>query len=134
MCLYLSGLGAEVRVVFIDGDDFEPRNAERMAFSQCGNKASVVRDDLEPLVGEAPITLVAVEQFVTPDNISQLLREGDVVMLCVDNHATRKLVAEHCARRLEDVCLISGGNDGVGTRSCRWMRRSAHVSQPRVRA
>jgi hypothetical protein len=50
---------------------------------------------------------------VTPENLDRLIREGDVVMLAVDNHATRKLVAEHC-EKLPDVCLISGGNDGVG--------------------
>jgi len=35
------------------------------------------------------------------------------VLLCVEIHATRKLVADHCAV-LADVCLISAGNDGVG--------------------
>ena len=34
----------------------------------------------------------------------------------MDNHATRKLVSDHC-RRLRDVVLISGGNDGVETDS-----------------
>src|SRR5262249_6226658 len=38
----------------------------------------------------------------------------DIVILAVDNHATRKIVNDHCAAKLEDVCLISGGNDGVG--------------------
>jgi len=36
------------------------------------------------------------------------------VLLAVDNHATRELVARHCAQRLSNVCLISGGNDGIG--------------------
>ena len=35
------------------------------------------------------------------------------MLLAVDNHATRKLVSEFCSG-LDDVLLISGGNDGVG--------------------
>jgi hypothetical protein len=34
------------------------------------------------------------------------------VLLCVDNHATRKLVSDHCGT-LPSVALFSGGNDGV---------------------
>jgi len=42
---------------------------------------------------------------------------GDIVVLAVDNHATRKLVTDHCAERLRDVCLVSGGNDGIEERA-----------------
>jgi hypothetical protein len=114
LVMYLAALNVPVRVVLIDGDEFEPRNSERMFFSHCGNKASVVQGDIAAMLGEAPITLLAVEQFVTANNIGQLIHDGDIVLLAVDNHATRKLVAEHCAHHLDDVCLISGGNDGVG--------------------
>lgn len=114
LVMYLAALDLPVRVVFVDGDEFEPQNAERMFFSRFGNKASVVQEDLAPMLGDAPITLAAVEQFVTPENIAGLLHDGDLVMLAVDNHATRKLVAQHCAHDLSDVCLISAGNDGVG--------------------
>jgi hypothetical protein len=114
LTMYLAVLDVPVRLVLIDGDEFEPKNAERMFFSRCGNKAAVVRSDLEPLLGDAPITLTAVEEFVTPENVGRLLHDGDVVLLAVDNHATRRLVAQHCANELADVCLISAGNDGIG--------------------
>jgi hypothetical protein len=110
---FLAALPASSRLVLIDGDDFEPRNAERMLFRACGNKAAVVRDELMPFVEESPLTLLAVEEFIAPDNLDRLVAEGDLVLLAVDNHATRKLVAEHCCS-LDDVCLVSGGNDGVG--------------------
>jgi hypothetical protein len=113
LVLFLAALAEPVRLVLVDGDEFEPKNAARMFFSSYGNKAEVVRDDLLDVIGDAPVTLSSVGEYVTPENIGQLLRSGDVVFLCVDNHATRKLVAEHCAA-LDDVCLISGGNDGVG--------------------
>lgn len=114
LLLFLGASGAAMRVVFIDGDAFETRNAERMAFSRPGNKAGVVADDLAPLVADSNLLLSTVEEYVTPDNLVRLIHERDTVLLAVDNHATRQLVGEYCGLELDDVCLISGGNDGVG--------------------
>lgn len=113
LLMYLAARDEPSRVVLIDGDVFEPRNAERMFFSRDGNKAEVVAEDLDPLLGDAAVTLSGVPEFVTPANLDRLIHDGDLVLLAVDNHATRKLVGEHCAT-LANVCLISGGNDGVG--------------------
>jgi molybdopterin/thiamine biosynthesis adenylyltransferase len=44
--------------------------------------------------------------------VAGIVDEGDVVFSCVDNHATRKLLSDRC-EGLDDVVLISGGNDGV---------------------
>ena len=51
---------------------------------------------------------------MTPDNIERLIHGGDIVILAVDNHATRKLASDFCTESRDDICLISGGNDGVG--------------------
>jgi hypothetical protein len=111
--MFLASLGPGVRLVLVDGDAFEPSNATRMFFSDHGNKADVTRADLLPRFADSPLSLIAVPEYVSTDNLGRLVREGDVVVLCVDNHATRKLVNDHCGG-LADVCLISGGNDGVG--------------------
>ena len=119
---FLAASEVDTQLVLIDGDAFEPRNADRMLFSSCGNKAAVVRDELLPFVEGTRLVMAAVEEFTDSANLPQLIAEGDVVLLAVDNHATRKLVADHCAS-LDDVCLISGGNDGVGEdASGRWSR------------
>jgi len=110
---YLASLDHPQRVVLIDGDIFEARNAARMLFSHCGNKASVVRSDLLDLLPDSSLTLTSIEEYVSRDNLPRLVHAGDVVLLAVDNHATRKLVGDYCAE-LDDVCLISGGNDGIG--------------------
>ena len=120
--LFLASLGSEVRLVLIDGDSFEPSNASRMFFGACGKKATVTRDELLPRFAESSLSLVAIAEYMTADNIGRLVQEGDLVILTVDNHATRKLVNEHCAG-LGDVCLISGGNDGVGTDGSGIVRR-----------
>lgn len=113
LAAFLAAAAEPTRMVLVDGDAFEPRNAERMLFSRCGNKAAVVRDDLLECVETESLTIAAVEEYASPENLERLVVDGDVVLLCVDNHATRKRVSDHC-RTLRDVCLISAGNDGVG--------------------
>ena len=112
--LFLASLGRNVRLVMIDGDAFEPSNTSRMHFSAFGNKATVLRQDLLPRFQDSRLSIFAVGEYLTEANIGRLIQEGDIVLLAVDNHATRKLVGEFCATK-RDICLISGGNDGVET-------------------
>lgn len=98
--------GTEISL--IDGDTFEERNRERQAFIEEGKKASITaaayRDEYPSLTfWDNPV-------YVDDDNVVQLIRENDVVVLCVDNHKTRKLVSER-AEELKNVTVISGGND-----------------------
>jgi hypothetical protein len=123
--LFLASLGSEVRLVLVDGDAFEFSNSTRMLFGAYGNKAAVVREELLPRFSESSLSLVAIEEFVTPGNVDRLIRDGDIVLLTVDNHATRKLVNDHCAQ-LDAVCLISGGNDGVGKDAAGTHRRGTY--------
>lgn len=115
--LFLASLDANARLVLVDGDAFEASNATRMFFGASGNKAEVVRSDLLRYLGDAAIRIEAIGEYVTPANLDVLIQEDDIVLLAVDNHATRKLVSDFCSSRREDVCLISGGNDGVGADS-----------------
>jgi molybdopterin/thiamine biosynthesis adenylyltransferase len=114
--MFLASLGRPVRLVLIDGDNFEPANATRMQFSRPGNKAEVLRDEVRPSLADTQVSVIAVPEFVTPENIGRLVREGEIILAAVDNHATRKLLSDHCGT-LRDVCLMSAGNDGVGTDS-----------------
>ena len=59
---------------------------------------------------EGGFAIQAIAAYVTPDNVGLVVREGDLVLLAVDNHPTRALVDRHIAG-LSDVTLISGGND-----------------------
>lgn len=120
--VFLASLESDVRFVLIDGDEFEFSNATRMIFGDYGNKARVIKDELLPRFEDSNLSLLTVEDFVTPDNVGQLIHTGDIVLLAVDNHATRKLVNDHCAT-LEAVALFSGGNDGVGPDSSGKVRR-----------
>ena len=92
----------------IDGDEFEARNQERQAFDELGNKAEVTQrtyaDEYRNLM------FIAHSTYLTEDNIVFHIRDNDVIFCCVDNHSTRKIVIERC-QELDDVVLISGGND-----------------------
>jgi hypothetical protein len=123
--LFLASLGGGTRLVFIDGDSFEPSNASRMFFGACGNKAVVTRDELLPRFADSNLSIVAIEEYLMADNIGRLIQPEDFVLLTVDNHATRKLVNDHC-EGLSDVCLITGGNDAVGQDSAGVVRRGTY--------
>lgn len=105
---YLSYVDDYCEVTVIDGDDYEERNRERQRFSDLGNKAEETVGILKGAFSK--VHFRAKGEFVTEDNIIMMIREGDVVFMCVDNHATRKLVSERCSE-LDDVLLISGGNN-----------------------
>ena len=105
---YLSYGEDNIEITVFDGDQFEERNKERQRFSACENKASHTVGVLKEQFPK--IHFRAKGEYLTPDNIITSIREGDVVFLCVDNHATRKLVSDRC-QELDNVTLISGGND-----------------------
>jgi molybdopterin/thiamine biosynthesis adenylyltransferase len=125
LALFLASFNEEARLVFIDGDSFEPANSLRMFFGEFGNKARVTAESLVPYFAHSRLTIVPVEEYVTPKNVRRLIRPGDHVFLTVDNHATRHLVNGHCAR-LANVCLISGGNDPAGPDSTGLQRRGTY--------
>lgn len=105
---YSSYTDDRVEVTVIDGDAFEERNRERQKFNSCGNKAEHTVEMMKESFPQ--VHFRAKGEYVTDSNVITTIRENDVVFLCVDNHATRKLVSERCSE-LDNVTLISGGND-----------------------
>lgn len=122
---YLVGLAVTARVVLIDGDEFEHGNETRMSVRRFfQNKAAALADTLGAACRGTQVTVLPVQEYVRTDNLDRVIHSGpgESVLLCVDNHATRKLVGDHC-ERLDDVCLVSGGNDGVGPDSSGYVRQ-----------
>jgi molybdopterin/thiamine biosynthesis adenylyltransferase len=108
LCRYLSELKDEVMVTLIDGDMFEPKNENRQEFSGFGNKAEVLAAELADRYSKLGISGKA--WYITAENAYVAINKGDIVFCCVDNHATRSVVSERC-QELEDMVLISGGNE-----------------------
>jgi len=98
----------EVEVTVIDGDTYEEKNRARQEFGECGPKSTTT---VERLRDQFPrVTFKDQPEFVDEANVVRLIREGDIVLLCVDNHKSRKIVSDR-AVELRNVTVISGGND-----------------------
>jgi len=107
VCRYVAHKAPHAHILLMDGDTFEPRNRERQAFAEVGNKADVKVRELKGLHPE--LMLTAVPEFITADNAYLYIPDGSIVFCCPDNHATRKVISDHCVS-LTDTLLISGGN------------------------
>ncbi len=98
-------------VYAVDGDSFEESNRGRQYFERLGPKAVVLAEGLDGAYGDR-VTVVPVPEYITSQRARFAISDGDVVFCTPDNHATRRVVESRC-RRLRDVALFSGGNDGV---------------------
>jgi len=95
-------------VTFVDGDKYEIKNLERQNFKGGGFKASNQKDKYDKIYPS--IEFKDFNEYITEHNISDIIQEGDLIFLCVDNHSTRKTVNEFC-KKLKNMILISGGNE-----------------------
>jgi len=94
-------------LVLVDGDAYEPSNRTRQVFPDSAigmNKAEALAEVYRGL------TVQGVGDYLTEANVATVIRDGDAVLLAVDNHWTRFVVDQHLAT-LDEVTLISGGND-----------------------
>lgn len=108
---FLASIRATCPVWLLDGDSYEESNRSRALFQSYGNKATVKAAELSALARGGP-AIVPVPRYVTPRNVRRLIEEGDIVLLCVDNHKSRKCLS-NAAGKLRDILVISGGNDGT---------------------
>lgn len=98
----------ETELWFIDGDTYEPRNAERQVFDELVNKAEETARRVRQKFPE--IVVRAVPEYITEASAAGLIREGDVVVAGVDNHRSRKILSDRVGE-LDNALLISGGNE-----------------------
>jgi len=113
---FLYYLDMDLDMLLVDGDTFSVSNATRQDFTMDGvgrNKADVVHDTLAECYSDSiRLCFDHEEEYITDKNIEEMVQDGDVVFVCVDNHATRKLIVEQ-AQSLANITLISGGNDAA---------------------
>jgi len=94
-------------VLLVDGDTFEEKNKERQVFTHYENKAS---STFQELLDYTKLNIAVFTEYITKDNIEDLIEEGDVVLSCVDNNATRLLLEQYLSG-MKNLTIISGGND-----------------------
>ncbi len=99
-------------VGLVDGKQVKERNLERQGFDGAAvglPKTDALRDKYETefidlLIESNPV-------YITDDNIASTIQNGSIVFLGVDNNKTRKMISQYCRDELDDVILISGGNE-----------------------
>jgi len=110
LCRFLnySQVDTSFVVTLIDGDEYEDKNLERQEFTRLGDKAEIKANDLK--IKYLNLNIDYIIDYINTDTISRGISEKDIVFLCVDNHKTRMVVSNYC-KTLNDVILISGGNE-----------------------
>lgn len=124
----LNACAPESQLILVDGDTFEPKNAERQNFTRYGNKARSVASDLQEKLDN--IYVIPRAAWVVPEGsespsdeesegteyitAESLLRDGDIVFVCVDNFGARKLLFD-AAAKLDNVDIFHGGNESDGS-------------------
>lgn len=121
----------EANVTLVDGDTYEAKNYERQEFSTFGNKAEVKASDLD--VQFPDISIDVFPAFVNETTVMEVVKEGDVVFLCVDNHKTRNIVNTYC-KNIKNVTLISGGNEFVDGNVQTYIRKDGNDVTPDIAA
>lgn len=89
-----------------DADMVEQKNLTRQLFwsHEIGkNKAQCFED-------RWPRQVVSHQQFISEENVEKAIQNEDVVLICADNMAVRRLINER-AKKLESVIVINGGNE-----------------------
>lgn len=114
VAMFVASMDVEATLTLVDGDEFSPANSSRQMFSDFGNKAEVISKELLPgfVANDMKLEVNVVPEYVTPANLEKVIKDGDIVFMCVDNHASRKLVSDWCGT-LKNAVLISGGCDAV---------------------
>lgn len=95
-------------LLLVDGDTYEVKNYERQEFIRMGNKASIKAAELSMKFSKLRINTF--EEYITPENIGDVIKEGTIIFMGVDNHKTRMIISNYC-KELKDVTVISGGNE-----------------------
>jgi len=98
----------ESTILLVDGDQYETKNYERQEFNELGNKADVKALELEMKFPN--LSVDSYEAYINETNTIDVIKEEDIVFLCVDNHKTRNIISNYC-KTLKNITLISGGNE-----------------------
>lgn len=121
--------GDDATLTVVDGKHYEARKRTRQAFAEAGNKAAAKQRELRTAF--PTLRVEAMAEFLSPENAAFVILPSEIVLVCVDNHRTRKLVAD-VAATVEDCTVIAGGNDSgtYGTVLVHLRRNGADVNPP----
>lgn len=121
----------EAKILLVDGDTYEPKNYERQEFSQMGNKSQIKVVDLS--VKFPNIDYDSYPAYINEANTADVIKDGSIVFMCVDNHKSRNIINNYC-KVLNNVTLISGGNELTDGNVQLYVRRDGKDLTPDIAA
>ncbi len=114
LAIFLKSMRLPIRLCLLDGDEYQHANQDRQIFDAIGNKAEVQAAETLRILGTSQVSVAAIPEYLTPENVGQFIRSGDILFACVDSHGVRRLISDYCVSdAVSDICLLSGGNDPV---------------------
>ena len=106
---YLSySLGIPFQFILVDGDKYEDSNLDRQKVVSGINKAISWADYFR--VEHEAEDVFAIPRYLDEKTLS-ILNDAELILLAVDNHATRKLVDDYIGKAKNPIVVVSGGND-----------------------
>jgi hypothetical protein len=112
----------------MDGDTVETKNLERQLFKD----SDVTLNKAEAAVAVFNDGRVrAIPQYLSEENITRMIMEQDIVLICADNFTVRKRIEDHC-RALKDVIVVNGGNEKWSGSVQLWVRANGEDLTPRI--
>lgn len=131
---YLAGMFVvnrypDAQLLIVDGKEYKKGHEDHEFFLRPGPKPHVqalLLHSAYPALTVVPVCKF-VDRTTTEHTIAvhDLLQDGDYVVMVVDNHETRRLVAQH-ATTLRNITLISGAIDGNDVGIWLYLRRDGH--------
>lgn len=121
----------------IDGDDIESSNTSRQWFRDAigRNKAEVAKETIDNKLKAPNLTVHALPSYINSKTIDThravWLKEGIVVLACVDNNGTRVFL-EDLVSKFRNAALICGGNDESSGQAQIYLRRDNRSCSPKI--
>jgi tRNA A37 threonylcarbamoyladenosine dehydratase len=98
-------------ILLIDADVVEEKNLGRQSFGVADiglPKAEALARRYKKHLEDNGISVKAERSWLSTD--TELLKQDDVVLLCVDNNKTRKMLNDYILDFYGNICAINGGN------------------------
>ena len=94
----------------IDGDTLAASNLDRQLFPGSAVGANKAEALVALHVLGAGDQVIAVPQYLGEDNIKDLMTDGDIILIAVDNYSVRAHINKR-AKELDNTVVINGGNE-----------------------
>ncbi len=89
-----------------DADIVEAKNLARQLFFPYDINTSKA----QALARRFNDRVLTYETYIGEDNVTDAIKDGDIVFICADNMAVRRVINDYC-KTLDNIVLINGGNE-----------------------